>query len=92
MPPELTARWTKERRFGLAWDLVRAIRPSMLLFPASSAAAAEEGGGGSWVGSAGLEESSVADRIETVPFESAPVQDAYERLDSGEIITALFKF
>jgi threonine dehydrogenase-like Zn-dependent dehydrogenase len=31
IPAELTALWSKERRFALTWDLVRQIRPSRLI-------------------------------------------------------------
>lgn len=60
VPPELAARWGKERRFQEAWALVRRLRPSRML-------------GG-----------------RRVALESAAVQGAYERLDRGEDLTALF--
>jgi threonine dehydrogenase-like Zn-dependent dehydrogenase len=31
LPAELTATWSKERRFAYTWDLVRQIRPSRLI-------------------------------------------------------------
>jgi hypothetical protein len=31
IPPELRSRWTKERRFDLAWQLLKALQPSQLL-------------------------------------------------------------
>jgi threonine dehydrogenase-like Zn-dependent dehydrogenase len=31
IPAELTALWSKERRFALTWDLVRQLRPSRLI-------------------------------------------------------------
>jgi len=87
VPPELSTRWTKERRFGLAWDLVRAIRPSRLLLPAEHAEAGEEGAAGAY-------EDTTATEIpcEAVSLESKIAQEVYERLDRGDIITALFKY
>ena len=48
---ELAGRWSKSRRFGATWDLVRRLRPSELLRPrvfqleeAPSAYSALEGG------------------------------------------------
>jgi 2-desacetyl-2-hydroxyethyl bacteriochlorophyllide A dehydrogenase len=43
--PELSGRWTKERRFNLAWDMLRKIRPSQLVtqrIPIQRAASAYE--------------------------------------------------
>ena len=41
--PELTGRWTKERRFRAAWEMIRQVAPSQLVtsrFPVTEAAAA----------------------------------------------------
>ena len=41
--PELTGRWTKERRFRAAWDMIRQVEPSQLVthrFPVAEAAEA----------------------------------------------------
>ena len=44
IPPELSGRWDKQRRFDVAWRVLRAIRPSRLLTPpASSGGAGGEG-------------------------------------------------
>jgi threonine dehydrogenase-like Zn-dependent dehydrogenase len=61
IPPELSGRWDKRRRFDVAWHVLQKVRPSRLL------------------GADGA-----------VPLRSADVLRAYERLERGEQVTALF--
>ena len=61
IPPELSGRWDKRRRFDVAWQVLQQVRPSRLL------------------GADGA-----------VPLRSEDVLRAYERLERGEQVTALF--
>lgn len=43
LAPELSGRWSKERRFGVAWDMIRTVRPARFIthrFPLEQADAA----------------------------------------------------
>lgn len=42
IPAELTALWSKERRFRLAWELVKSLRPSRLITKSASLDEAQE--------------------------------------------------
>ena len=42
IPAELTALWSKERRFQLTWELVKALRPSRLITKSASLDEAQE--------------------------------------------------
>ena len=42
IPAELTALWSKERRFRLTWELVKALRPSRLITKSASLDEAQE--------------------------------------------------
>jgi threonine dehydrogenase-like Zn-dependent dehydrogenase len=41
LPPHLSGRWDKARRFDLVWELIRKVKPSLLItqrFPIQEAA------------------------------------------------------
>jgi len=65
IPPDLRERWTKDRRFSVAWDLLKKLRVS---------------------------ESLLRSPEQRVSLDSVAVQTAYERLEQGKDVTALFRY
>lgn len=78
VPPELP-RWSKARRFDVAWKMIKQIRPARLLSIMSIMASKSH------------VDASGEDVLVTLNKDSAErVQSAYERLARGEELTAMF--
>lgn len=76
IPAEFSSRWTKTRRFALTWDLIRAVRPSRLLSLQGGNSSCQLSGASS--GTVKLAEGSME------------VQNAYEGLSRGDLVTVMF--
>ena len=104
VPGDLLPRWTKQRRFHLAWDVLRRIRPSRLLrlqageYPGHDATKTgkREGDDKSSTQNAEVEadlDFGGADVGAVVKLSSGAeeIQRAYENLAEGKLITVLFR-
>lgn len=81
IPGALRERWSKARRFDVAWDLIRQVRPSRMLMMS--------GCGCSSAGHAAPPVGPVAAVSRFPLVDQAALQRMYEQLENGIILTAL---
>ena len=72
--PALSLRWSKQRRFESCWQLIKELSPSRLLLD----------------GEIGSSSSSSSSSSRRRVLTQQDVQDAFDALDKGECLTALF--
>ena len=76
IPSKLSARWTKQRRFQLTWDVLKKLKPSKLLIKGVSAERVRFN-------------SKAFENLEEL---GSTLKEIYSKLEKGHFLTALFDY